>query len=98
MNDADGGDDGGKAGEVGDGGADDEGEGPVDGYDSYPEEFAVFMGEGWGPEEFDANVIVKDWCGGWLARIFQSMMEMYELTFNANIAVQACCDKRGDHG
>ena len=62
LDDADGGDDGDEAGEVGDGGADDEGNGPVDGDESYPEEFAVFVGEGRGAEEFDGDVVVED-CG-----------------------------------
>ena len=62
LDDADGGHDGGEAGEGGDGGADDEGDGPVDGDDGDPEELAVFVGEGWGAEEFDADVVVED-CG-----------------------------------
>lgn len=64
LDDADGGHDGGEAGEVGDGGAEDEGDGPVDGDQCDPEEFAVFKGEGWGAEEFDADVIVEDCDGG----------------------------------
>ena len=63
LDDADRGHDGGEAGEVGDGGADDEGDGPVDGDDGDPKELAHFVGEGWGAEEFDANVVVED-CGG----------------------------------
>ena len=62
LDDADGGDDGDEAGEGGDGGADDEGNGPVDGDDGHPEEFAGFLGEGWGAEEFDCNVVIED-CG-----------------------------------
>ena len=61
LDDADGGDDGGEAGEGGDGGADDEGEGPIDGDDGGPEELPGFVGEGWGAEEFDADVVVEDW-------------------------------------
>ena len=63
LDDADGGDDGDEAGEGGDSGADDEGDGPVDGDDGHPEEFAGFYGEGWGAEEFDGYVIVKDYGG-----------------------------------
>ena len=63
LDDADGGDDGGEAGEVGDGGADYEGDGPVDGNDGDPEKLAILLGEGWGAEEFDGDVVVDD-CGG----------------------------------
>ena len=62
LEDADGGDDGREARESGDGGADDEGDGPVDGDDGHPEEFSVPVGEGRGVEEFDAYVVVED-CG-----------------------------------
>lgn len=64
LDDADGGDDGDEAGEVGDGGADHEGDGPVDGDEGYPEDFAVLGGEGWGAEEFDGYVVVEDCEGG----------------------------------
>ena len=76
LDDADRGDDGGEARKVGDGGADDEGDSPVDGDDSHPEEFAVFVGEGWGAEEFDADVVVED-CGGGLSisESFGSIMQ-----------------------
>ena len=63
LDDADGGDDGAEAGEGGDGGADYEGDGPVDGDESHPEEFAALLGEGWGAEEFDADVVVQDYGG-----------------------------------
>ena len=66
LDDADRGHDGGEAGEVGDGSPEDEGDGPVDGDEGDPEEFAVFLGEGWGAEEFDADVVVED-CGGGLS-------------------------------
>ena len=62
LDDADGGDDRDEAGEGGDGGADDEGDGPVDGDDGHPEVFAGFLGEGWGAEEFDCDVVIED-CG-----------------------------------
>ena len=62
LDDAESGDDGDEAGEVGDGGADDEGNGPVDGDESCPEEFAGFIGEGRGAEEFDGDVVVEN-CG-----------------------------------
>ena len=60
LQDAGGGDDGREAGESGDGGADDEGDGPVDGDEGDPEEFAVFVGEERCVEEFDADVVVED--------------------------------------
>lgn len=63
LEDADGGDDGGEAGEGGDGGGDDEGDGPVDGDESYPEEFAVPMSKGWGAEEFHGYVVVEHFGG-----------------------------------
>ena len=44
LDDAEGGDDGDKAEEVGDGGGDDEGEGPVEGDYDGPEDFARFGG------------------------------------------------------
>ena len=53
-------DDGREARESGDGGADDEGDGPVDGDEDHPEEFAVFVGERRSVEEFDAYVVVED--------------------------------------
>ena len=77
LDDADRRHDGGEAGEVGDGGADDEGDSPVDGNDGDPEEFTVFEGEGWGTEEFDADVVVED-CGGGLSisESFGSIVKM----------------------
>lgn len=63
LEDADGGDDGGEAGEVGDGGGDDEGDGPVDGDEGHPEKFAVLLGKGWGAEELDGYVVVEDFGG-----------------------------------
>ena len=66
LDDADRGHDGGEAGEVGDGGGDEEGDSPVNGDDGDPEEFTVFVGEGWCAEEFDADVVVED-CGGGLS-------------------------------
>lgn len=63
LDGADGGDDGGEAGEVGDGGTDYEGDGPVDGDDGHPEEFAFLVGEGWCAEEFDGYVVVENCVG-----------------------------------
>ena len=62
LKDANSGDDGGKAGEVGNGGADDEGDGPVDWDQGNPEDFAVLLGERRGVEEFDGYVVVEN-CG-----------------------------------
>ena len=94
LDDADRGHDGGEAGEVGDGGADDEGDGPVDGDDCDPEEFTVFEGEWWGAEEFDADVIVEDCDGGLLVGESFGVNDgrLKELTFDSNIAVQPGCN------
>ena len=54
------GDDGGETRKIRDGGADDEGDGPVDGDDGDPEHLARSLGEWWGAEEFDADVVVQD--------------------------------------
>ena len=61
LEDAGGGDDGCEAGESGDCGSDNEGDGPVDGDEDHPEEFAIFMSERRGIEKFDAYVVVEDW-------------------------------------
>lgn len=61
LDDADRGDDGDEAGKVGDGGADDEGDGPVDGDDAHPKELAFAVGERRGTEEFDGYVVVENW-------------------------------------
>lgn len=63
LEDADGGDDGGETGKVGDGGADDESDGPVDWDQGDPEDFAILLAEGWRAEKFDGYVIVEN-CGG----------------------------------
>ena len=67
LEDAKGGDDAGEAGEVGDRGADDKGDGPVDGDDGHPDPFARLVGERGGAEDFDADVVVED-CGGVVSR------------------------------
>ena len=68
LEDAHGGDDGGEAGEVGDGGRDDEGGGPVDGDRGDPDPFAGFVGEGWGAQELDGYVGVEDYGGKFVSR------------------------------
>ena len=72
LDDADGGDDGDEAGEGGDCGADDEGDGPVNGDEGDPEEFAVSVGERWGVEEFNGDVVVEDCGEGALVRSVKS--------------------------
>ena len=61
LEDAGGGDDGREAGESGDCGTDNEGDGPVDGDEDHPEEFAILVSEGRGIEEFDADDVVEHW-------------------------------------
>ena len=68
LEDAAGGGDGCEAGESGDCGTDDEGDGPVDGDEDHPEEFAISVSEGRGIEEFNAYVVVEDWGKRVLAR------------------------------
>lgn len=63
LDDAGGGNDRDEAGESGDGGGDDKRDGPVDGDESHPEDFAVLLGEGWGAEEFDGYVVVEHFGG-----------------------------------
>lgn len=53
-------DDGGEAGEIGNGGADDESDGPVAWDDGHPEEFAGPLVKRRGAEEFDGDVVVQD--------------------------------------
>ena len=62
LEDAGGGDDGCEAGESGDCGTDNEGDGPVNGNNGHPDEFALPVSKGRGVEEFDAYVAVED-CG-----------------------------------
>ena len=63
LEDAKGGDDAGEAGEVGDRGPDDKGDGPVDGDDGHPDPFARLVGERGRAKYFDAYIVVED-CGG----------------------------------
>ncbi len=61
MDDAEGGDDGDEAEEVGDGGGDYEGEGPVDGDDDCPVDFAGLGRQGGGVQEVHEDVVVCVW-------------------------------------
>lgn len=61
MENTEGGYDGGQAGEIGDTGSDHEGNGPVDGDQSGPEEFARAIGDRWEVEELNENVVIDDW-------------------------------------
>ena len=64
LQDTDGRHDGCEAGEIWDGGPNDEGDGPVEGDEADPEVFPCFLGEGRGAEEFDGDVIVEDYEAG----------------------------------
>lgn len=61
LGDAEGANDADESAKCGDQGADYEGEGPVDGDEDYPEDFADFGGEDGEAEEFDEDVVVDDW-------------------------------------
>ena len=61
MEDAEGGDDRGQADEVRDAGCDDEGDGPVDGDEADPHDFAGFGGERGRAEHLDEDVVVDDY-------------------------------------
>lgn len=60
LDDAKGGNDGDEAEEIGDGGRDDESDGPVNRDDDRPEDFSLSGGKGRGAEEVHENVVVKD--------------------------------------
>lgn len=99
LDDAEGGDEGDEAREVGDGGADDESDGPVYGDQGHPEELAALVGEGWGAEEFDGDVVVEDCSREGLVRALRAKMSGRKaaLTLDTNIPVQSGCDQRADH-
>ncbi len=58
--------------EIGDGGGNDESDGPVDGDDDCPEDLAAFGNESWRVEPLHEEIVIDH--------------------FNADIAVQSCCD------
>ena len=59
LHNADGRNDGGESGEVGDSGPNDKGDGPVHRDDCYPNPLCPRLGQGWCSEELDGDVVVK---------------------------------------